>query len=84
MQATEVVGSYHDLRHVERSFRMSKSDLAARYIFTRPRKRSREAIDTHLTIVFTTVAVTRYLQDKSGVSLKKLVHLLIPKREVIM
>jgi hypothetical protein len=30
MAAGEVIGKYHDLRHVERSFRMFKSDLRAR------------------------------------------------------
>lgn len=33
MPATEVIASYHDLWHVEQSFRMSKSDLAARPIY---------------------------------------------------
>ena len=35
MPAAEVIASYHDLWHVEQSFRMSKTDLAARPIFAR-------------------------------------------------
>ena len=31
MPAVEVIAKYHDLWHVERSFRMSKSDLRARH-----------------------------------------------------
>jgi hypothetical protein len=31
--ATEVIASYHDLWHVEQSFRMSKTDLRARPMF---------------------------------------------------
>ena len=33
MPAAEVMSSYHDLWHVEQSFRMAKTDLAARPIF---------------------------------------------------
>ncbi|EMY36013.1 TnpB family transposase [Arthrobacter crystallopoietes BAB-32] len=78
MAAAELVGSYHDLWHVEQSFRMSKSDLAARPIF----HRTKEAIDAHLTIVFTALAVARYLQHKTGLSLKKIINQLKPLREV--
>lgn len=41
MPAAEEIGSYHDLWNVERSFRMCKTDLAARPIFTTPAMRSR-------------------------------------------
>ena len=46
MGAGEVIGSYHDLWHVEQSFRMSKSDLAARPMF----HHQRDSIEAHLTI----------------------------------
>ena len=49
MPAAEIIASYHDLWRVEQSFRMSKSDLAARPMFAR----TRDAIEAHLTIVFT-------------------------------
>ena len=54
MGASEVIGSYHDLWHVEQSFRMSKTDLRARPMFDR----TRDAIEAHLTIVFTALAVS--------------------------
>jgi hypothetical protein len=41
MAAAEVIGKYHDLWHVERSFRMTKSDLRARPMFTAPATPSR-------------------------------------------
>ena len=41
MPATEVIASYHDLWHVEASFRMSKSDLAARPMSPAPATPSR-------------------------------------------
>src|SRR3954452_21259997 len=56
MPAGEVIGSYHDLWHVEQSFRMSKTDLRARPMF----HHKRESIEAHLTIVFTALAVARH------------------------
>ena len=78
MPAAEVITSYHDLWHVEQSFRMSKSDLAARPIF----HRTREAIEAHLTIVFTALAIARDLQARSGWSLKKIIRALRPLQHV--
>ncbi|TGD26169.1 IS1634 family transposase [Brevibacterium sp. S22] len=77
MSATEVVGSYHDLWHVEASFRMSKTDLRARPIF----HRTRDAIEAHLTVVFTALAIARFMQEETGVSLKKIITTLRPLRE---
>lgn len=42
----------------------------------------RESIEAHLTIVFAALAVARYLQQRSGVSIKKLVQTLRPLQEV--
>ena len=78
MPATEVIARYHDLWRVEQSFRMSKSDLAARPIF----HRTREAIEAHLTIVFTALAIARDLQARSGWSLKKIIRALRPLQHV--
>lgn len=78
MTAQEVVDSYHDLWHVEQSFRMSKHDLRARPIF----HHQAEAIQAHLTIVFAALAVARWLQNITGLSLKRLVRLLRPLRQV--
>ena len=77
MSAVEVISSYHDLWHVEQSFRMSKTDLKARPIF----HRTRDAIEAHLTVVFTALAVARSMQDETGVSLKKIITSLRPLRE---
>jgi hypothetical protein len=73
-----VVAAHHDLWQVEHSFRMAKSDLPARPIF----HRERDAIEAHLTIVFTALAVSRHLQDATGVTIKKLVRTLRPLRTV--
>jgi len=78
MDPDEVIGSYHDLWRVEQSFRMSKTDLRARPMF----HHKRESIEAHLTIVFAALAVARYLQQRSGVSIKKLVQTLRPLQEI--
>lgn len=70
MLAHEVISSYHDLWRIEQSFRMSKSDLRARPIF----HHDREAIEAHLTIVMAALAIARYLQEHTGLSLKKTIR----------
>lgn len=76
MPAGEVITSYHDLWRVEQSFRMSKSDLAARPMFAR----TRDAIEAHLTIVFTALAVSRVVQTRTGLSLRRVLRTLKPLR----
>ncbi len=76
MPATEVISSYHDLWHVEQSFRMSKTDLAARPMFAR----TRDAIEAHLTIVFTALAVSRTVQNRTGLSIRRVLRTLRPLR----
>ncbi|WP_433527717.1 IS1634 family transposase [Nocardia pseudovaccinii] len=80
MTATEVIGKYHDLWHVEQSFRMSKTDLRARPMF----HHTRDAIEAHLTIVFTALAIARYLQDHAGTSIQKLIRTLRPLQEITL
>ncbi|MFL0580925.1 transposase, partial [Dietzia sp. 179-F 9C3 NHS] len=80
MDGPAVVAAYRDLWKVEQSFRMAKSDLKARPIF----HRTRDAIEAHLTIVFAALAVARYLQNVTGVSIKKLVTTLEPLHTVVV
>lgn len=72
MNGHAVVAAYHDLWKVEQSFRMAKSDLKARPIF----HRTRDSIEAHLTIVFAALAIARYLQNRTGMSIKKIVRTL--------
>ena len=62
MTPHEVIDKYHDLRQVEQSFRMPKTDLRARPIFSH----TRDSIEAHLTIVFAALAISRYLQAETG------------------
>jgi len=78
MPAGEVIASYHDLWRVEQSFRMSKSDLAARPIY----HHLKDSIEAHLTVVFTALAIARDLQARSGWSLKKIIRALRPLQHV--
>lgn len=78
MPAREVMTNYHDLWHVEQSFRMSKTDLKARPMF----HHTRDAIEAHLTIVFAALAVARYLQNATGLSIKKIIHTLRPLQQI--
>jgi hypothetical protein len=76
MVAGEVIGKYHDLWRVERSFRMSKSDLRARPMF----HRTRDAIEAHLTIVFTALAVAHSVQERTGLAIANVIKQLRPLR----
>lgn len=73
-----VVAAYQDLWRIEESFRMAESDLQTRPVF----HRKRDSIEAHLTIVFAALAVARYLQDRTGVTIKKLVQTLRPLKSV--
>jgi hypothetical protein len=57
-----VIGTYSRLLNIEKSFRMSKSDLAARPIY----HHTRESIEAHLTIVFAALAVSRWIENTTG------------------
>jgi len=68
----EVIEKYKNLWHVEHSFRMSKSDLVARPIF----HRKEDSIKAHLLICFVALSMGEYLEQTTGLSLRKIVDLL--------
>jgi len=76
MDGPAVVAAYHDLYQIERSFRMTKSDLAARPVF----HRLQDSIQAHLTIVFAALAIAREAQVRSGLSIKRILTTLRPLR----
>jgi transposase len=55
---------------LEKSFRMAKHDLQARPIY----HHARDAIEAHLTIVFAALAVSRWIETRTGWSIKKFVR----------
>jgi transposase len=72
----QVVENYKNLWHIERAFRMSKTDLRIRPIYHRLKHR----IEAHICIAFTAYCIYKELErvltkEKSGLSLKKAAEL---------
>ena len=65
-----VIGAYHRLYQIEASFRMSKHDLAARPIY----HHKRESIEAHLSIVFAALAVGRFVEERTGWSIRRFIR----------
>jgi hypothetical protein len=65
-----VIGAYHRLFEIEKSFRMSKHDLQARPIY----HHLRDSIEAHLTIVFAALAISRWTEARTGWSIRKFVR----------
>jgi hypothetical protein len=65
-----VIGAYHQLWRIEKSFRMSKHDLRARPIY----HHKRESIEAHLAVVLAALAVTHEIETKTGWSIKRFVQ----------
>ena len=68
---TVVIDRYHDLWRVENSFKITKSDLAARPIF----HYLDDTIKTHLVIVFAGLAISKYIEINSKLSIKKVLKI---------
>jgi hypothetical protein len=65
-----VIGAYHQLWRIEKAFRISKHDLAARPIY----HHKRESIEAHLNIVFAALAVSHWIERQTGWSIRQFVH----------
>jgi Transposase DDE domain len=65
-----IIAAYHRLIEVEKSFRMSKHDLQARPIY----HHKRDSIEAHLSIVFAALAVSRFIEQTTGWSIRKFVR----------
>lgn len=76
----EVIKKYSQLWQVEKSFRMSKSDLKARPIF----HTAKEKIEAHLLIVFTALAVMRLAENTTKISCTKILEILSPLKQIII
>lgn len=76
----EIIDKYTELWMVEKSFRMSKSDLKARPIF----HTLKESIEAHLLIVFTALVISRYIEMIAHRSIAKVIAILSQVKEVIV
>ena len=76
LSGKQVIANYNNLWHIEKAFRMSKTDLRIRPIYHRLRHR----IEAHICIAFTAYSIYKELertlyQERSGLSLKTAVEL---------
>jgi transposase len=62
----EIISHYKNLWNVEKSFRISKSDLKARPIF----HNKQQAIETHILICFMALALAKYIEIKTKKSIR--------------
>lgn len=65
-----VIDAYHRLFQIEKSFRMSKHDLAARPIY----HHLRDSIEAHLSIVFAALATSHWIEQTTGWSIRRFVR----------
>lgn len=68
---TTIIDKYNDLWRIENSFRITKSDLEARPVF----HRLEETIKAHLVIVFAGLAIARYIEIKTNLSIKRVLKI---------
>ena len=66
LENEEIISHYKNLWNVEKSFRISKSDLKARPIF----HNKQQAIETHILICFMSLALAKYIEIKTKKSIK--------------
>lgn len=64
-----IIERYHELYKIEQAFRISKSDLQTRPIF----HFKEEPIKLHILICFAALVLSKHIELKSGVSIKKFV-----------
>ena len=64
-----IIERYHELYKIEQAFRISKSDLQTRPIF----HYKEEPIKLHILICFAALVLSKHIELKSGVSIKKFV-----------
>jgi len=71
LDETTVIDRYHDLWKIEKAFRLTKTDLEARPVFLR----LDETITCHLIVVFAGLAICRFLEIKTNMSIQKILKI---------
>jgi transposase len=67
LPANKVIERYHELYKVEQAFRVTKSDLETRPIF----HFKEEPIKLHLLICFLALAISKHIELKTGISIRR-------------
>lgn len=65
-----IIERYHELYKIEQAFRISKNDLQTRPIF----HYKEEPIKLHLLICFIALVISKHIELKTGISIKKFIH----------
>lgn len=65
-----IITHYHNLWHVEQAFRIAKNDLEARPIF----HFKENAIKVHMLICFMALAISKYMEIKTNLSLAQIIR----------
>lgn len=66
----EIIDHYHNLFKIEHAFRVSKSDLEVRPIY----HHKEESIKNHILVCFVALCLSVYLEIKTKMSIKEIVH----------
>lgn len=74
----QVISYYHELWRVEQTFRMSKTDLKTRPIF----HYTHDAIKSHVLLCFVALVIGKFLELKTGLSLRRIRDILWNVHEV--
>jgi transposase len=69
LSTNEVLKRYHDLYKIEQAFRIAKSDLETRPIF----HFKEEPIKLHLLICFMALVISKHIELKTGLSIRKFI-----------
>lgn len=75
-----IIKHYHNLWHVEQAFRVAKGDLAMRPIY----HFKRQTIEVHVLICFIALAACKFMELKTGRSIKAIIKLLQGITDVIL
>jgi len=78
LTADDIISRYKDLWHVEKSFRIAKSDLEARPVF----HHQRESIEAHILIIFVSLCLAKSIELLSKLSIKQVKKHVWPVQDI--
>jgi len=70
LSSSIIIARYHELYKIEQAFRIAKSDLQTRPIF----HYKEEPIKLHLLICFMALVVSKHIELKTKISIRKFIH----------
>jgi len=70
LSSTIIIARYHELYKIEQAFRIAKSDLQTKPIF----HYKEEPIKLHLLICFMALVVSKHIELKTKISIRKFIH----------